>query len=422
MAHARHNAAPPPAIDRLKQALRQGRRHLAALALLLSAAALPSGVQAAVITFDDLACLPDIAIPNGYAGLNWSNFYCGDGTDPTYIPSGYFNGIVSGKNVAYNASANPATFTITAPGGAKFNLNSVYLTAAWNDNLNVQIVASRNGTTLTPLDYTVQATGPTQVTPALVNIDQVVFSSSGGTTHPGYTDGGPLFVMDNLDISFGPIVTTNPATAITATGATLNGSINDAGLDTIASFEWGTSTAYGSTAAATPAAIAAGSGDTAVSAVLSALACNTTYHYRASASNANGTTPGDDQSFTTSACLPGAPTIGAATAGVGRATVAFTPPANDGGAAITSYAVTCEPGGITASGSASPITVTGLSSGQAYTCSVTATNSAGTGPASAAVSVTPLLPAPVPTLSQWGLLLLGGLLGATALRRRAARG
>ncbi|MBK6748295.1 MAG: fibronectin type III domain-containing protein [Ottowia sp.] len=168
--------------------------------------------------------------------------------------------------------------------------------------------------------------------------------------------------------------------------------------------------------------MAAGSGDTAVSAVLSALACNTTYHYRASASNANGTTPGDDQSFTTSACLPGAPTIGAATAGVGRATVAFTPPANDGGAAITSYAVTCEPGGITASGSASPITVTGLSSGQAYTCSVTATNSAGTGPASAAVSVTPLLPAPVPTLSQWGLLLLGGLLGATALRRRAARG
>ena len=82
--------------------------------------------------------------------------------------------------------------------------------------------------------------------------------------------------------------------------------------------------------------------------------------------------------------LPGAPTIGAATAGDAQATVAFTAPASNGGAAITSYTVTSDPGGITATGTASPITITGLTNGTSYTFTVTATNDVGTGPASAA--------------------------------------
>jgi hypothetical protein len=40
--------------------------------------------------------------------------------------------------------------------------------------------------------------------------------------------------------------------------------------------------------------------------------------------------------------------------------VAFTAPANVGGSAITSYAVQSTPGGIGATGSSSPITVSGL--------------------------------------------------------------
>src|ERR1700689_3430681 len=88
--------------------------------------------------------------------------------------------------------------------------------------------------------------------------------------------------------------------------------------------------------------------------------------------------------------VPGAPTIGTATRGNGEATVSFTAPANNGGAAITQYTVTSSPGGITAAGSASPITVTGLTNGTAYTFTVTASNSVGTGLASAASnSVTP---------------------------------
>ncbi len=83
-----------------------------------------------------------------------------------------------------------------------------------------------------------------------------------------------------------------------------------------------------------------------------------------------------------SATAPGAPTAVSAIAGNASATVSFTAPANNGGAAITRYTVTSSPGGFTASGAASPINVTGLTNGTAYTFTVAATNSAGTGAAS----------------------------------------
>jgi len=60
---------------------------------------------------------------------------------------------------------------------------------------------------------------------------------------------------------------------------------------------------------------------------------------------------------------PGAPTIGTATKGNAQATVTFTPPASNGGSAITGYTVTSSPGGFTGTGAASPITVTGLTNG-----------------------------------------------------------
>lgn len=97
------------------------------------------------------------------------------------------------------------------------------------------------------------------------------------------------------------------------------------------------------------------------------------------------------------ATVPGAPTIGTATAGNASASVAFTAPASNGGAAITGYTATSSPGGLTGTGAASPITVSGLTNGTAYTFTVTATNSEGTGSASAASnSVTPSVGATAP--------------------------
>lgn len=87
--------------------------------------------------------------------------------------------------------------------------------------------------------------------------------------------------------------------------------------------------------------------------------------------------------------VPQSVTIGTATAGNAQATVAFTP-RNTGGKTITSYTATSSPGGFTGSAASSPITVTGLTNGTAYTFTVTATNANGTSLASAASgSVTP---------------------------------
>lgn len=81
---------------------------------------------------------------------------------------------------------------------------------------------------------------------------------------------------------------------------------------------------------------------------------------------------------------PGIPTIGTATAGnCACASVTFTPP-NCLGYPVPTYVVTSTPGCITATGAASPITVTGLTVGTSYTFKAKATNSVGTSACSAA--------------------------------------
>jgi alpha-tubulin suppressor-like RCC1 family protein len=89
---------------------------------------------------------------------------------------------------------------------------------------------------------------------------------------------------------------------------------------------------------------------------------------------------------------PGAPQGLAATPGNGSATFTFSPPASNGGSPITGYTITCPP--LSVSGTAPPLTLSGMTNGVTYTCSATATNAVGTGPASPTVNVTPSASAP----------------------------
>ena len=111
-------------------------------------------------------------------------------------------------------------------------------------------------------------------------------------------------------------------------------------------------------------------------------------------------------SFTGSA--PGAPTIGTATGGDTKITVAFSPPASDGGLSIGNYTVTCG-AAPPVNGTGSPITVSSLANGTSYSCSVTATNSVGTSPASGSLMATPN---PLPGAALWLSKSCGGCHGS----------
>ena len=90
------------------------------------------------------------------------------------------------------------------------------------------------------------------------------------------------------------------------------------------------------------------------------------------------------------------PTSVSASAGNAQATVTFTLPVYDGKETAT-YVATASPGGATASGSSSPLVVTGLSNGTSYTFTVSTISGYGVSATSAASSaVTPVAP-PTPT-------------------------
>jgi len=180
-----------------------------------------------------------------------------------------------------------------------------------------------------------------------------------------------------------PGVETKDADNISASGARLRGEVDDNGATTSVSFDYGLDSTYDTNVAATSGGtIPARAGESASAVTLTALPCNTTYHFRAKAANVVGTVYGRDRSFTTEACVPGAPAIVVASAGNRRARITFAPPASDGGSAITGFTVRSN-SGQAVSGTEIPITVPNLVNGAAYSFTVTATNAVGTGPASA---------------------------------------
>jgi M6 family metalloprotease-like protein len=178
-----------------------------------------------------------------------------------------------------------------------------------------------------------------------------------------------------------PVATTSGASGVWGTFATLNGTVNDNNASTTVTFQYGLTTGYGSTVSG--GTITAGSGSSDVSAAISGLNCNSTYHFRVSGTNSISTSNGADKTFSTTACPPGAPAISSVAAGNSLVNVYFMQPGYDGGSSIISYTVTPSSGQSVTSDTI-PITVSGLTNGSSYTFTVRATNAAGTGPASVA--------------------------------------
>jgi hypothetical protein len=103
-----------------------------------------------------------------------------------------------------------------------------------------------------------------------------------------------------------PSVTTNPATAVTETAATLNGAVNPEGFETAYDFEYGTEP--GDFSASTPEQSAGkGSSEAPVSSPITGLQPGTTYYYRIIANSPTGTAAGTEASFKTSGKPPPPP-------------------------------------------------------------------------------------------------------------------
>jgi len=123
---------------------------------------------------------------------------------------------------------------------------------------------------------------------------------TGTMTVTGDTDGVLLvenLVIDTEVIPGAPTVTTDSATSVTSSSATLNGTVNPNGSSTTYYFEYGTSTSYGSMTSSTIAG--SGTSDVSASASVSGLSSNTTYHYRLAATHSGGTGYGSDETLNT---------------------------------------------------------------------------------------------------------------------------
>lgn len=93
---------------------------------------------------------------------------------------------------------------------------------------------------------------------------------------------------------------------------------------------------------------------------------------------------------------PGAPIGLSLATQPGALGVSFNPPANDGGAPVLDYRLTCTPGPISQMIAASPSIISGLANGTRYLCSLAARNSAGYSPEPVNAAGVPTAPPSAP--------------------------
>jgi trimeric autotransporter adhesin len=153
------------------------------------------------------------------------------------------------------------------------------------------------------------------------------------TDYLGVTRGTPPDI-GAVEFQNTPVINTAAATSVTGISAVLNGSANPFGALVTVSFEYGFTTSYGNTIAATPSTIS-GVVVTPFSAALGSLAPNTTYHFRAVGIYNAQTLYGNDMSFTTSTLAPIVVTLAASSIGSTNATLNGTVSANNQPATVT---------------------------------------------------------------------------------------
>jgi hypothetical protein len=142
--------------------------------------------HADTLTFDQFAGTSYSAVPNGYGGLNFSQFYLLDTTGGNLAFQPAFP--ISSPEVLYDNYAQTASFGVSS---GSFTLNSLYL-AGGDASDSVTLTASRLGGGVYTDTFTVSNAAATLETLNWAGITDVTFTTP---------NGGEYFAIDNLTIN-----------------------------------------------------------------------------------------------------------------------------------------------------------------------------------------------------------------------------
>ncbi len=160
--------------------------------------------SATLVTFDDITTSSVLTQFTSHAGLSWQNFFVQPGDNAP--GSGYDNGTVSERYVAFNGGGGSATVS-----GGLFDFNSAYFTGAWRDGLSIIVSGTNSGTLLYTQTIVVNDDAPTQFVFNYTGIDTLSLASFGGFD-TGTVGDGPHFALDNFVFNETPIP--EPTTAL----------------------------------------------------------------------------------------------------------------------------------------------------------------------------------------------------------------
>ena len=200
---------------------------------------------------------------------------------PTATPTG-------SPTVTTNSATNVASFSASLNGTVNPHGSTTSVHFQYGTTTNYGSVTANqsfNGTTTQNVNANIRG-----LTANTTYHFRIVATNSHGTSY------GSDRTFTTLTPTGPPLVTTNSATNVATHSATLNGTVDPRGLSTTVSFQYGRTSTYGST---TANQTKTGNTYQNVSANISGLTANTTYHFRIKATNSGGTRYGSDKTFTT---------------------------------------------------------------------------------------------------------------------------
>ena len=348
------------------------------------------------------------------SGSLWTNSTPRPATSATATISGLTNGVAYIFRVAYQSAAGTGAWSESSaaitPAGLPSPPVSVSGTAGDGQVVVSWVAGSDGGSAVTDylLQYSTNQTAWTQIDDGQnTSTSYTVTGLTNGTTYyfrvSTRTAGGDSVPMQSAAVTPRGV----PGAPGTPSGTAGAGQV---------SLTWSAASANGSSvtghtveytpAGGSPQTVSTGSATT--SYAVTGLTNGTSYTFRVRAVNAVGTGAfSAASSSVVPVAVPAAPTSLVGTVGNGSVDISWIAPSDTGGTEITNYTVEYTPAGgsaSTATTSASPYTITGITNGTAYSIRVAANNSVGRGAYTSAISRVPATTPGTPT----GLAATGG--------------